>query len=117
MRISFYSTDRDNDLLGYQIFLSSHSRGWDYNHFYGENEVRPFWANPGGWNSSMYMNLFKLPPSDLGIVTLSSIENELRIPVTSGKTYFITVMPLDAYGKSIGRKVYPESNELKLVVR
>jgi hypothetical protein len=117
LKINFQSSDLDGDLIGYRVFVSNHSRGWEYNQFYGDESVKIYWANPDGWKPSMYENLFTLPPSDVTLITLQANETQVEIPVEQGKTYFITVMPFDAYGKMIGRILYPESNELKFEVK
>jgi hypothetical protein len=116
LRISFTASDANNDLAGYQVFVSDHSRGWDHNQFYGANSVKVYWADPGGWKPDMYEHLFNLPPSNLGSMRLNPDMRQADIPVKSGTTYFITVMPFDSYGMSVGRVLYPESNELKVAV-
>jgi hypothetical protein len=113
LKVNFQSFDQDDDLLGYTIFVSNHSRGWDYNQFYGDESVINYWANPDGWRPFMYENLFAVPPSDVMLITRKAIETQVEIPVERGKTYYITVMPFDAYGKMIGRNLYPESNEIE----
>jgi hypothetical protein len=116
LTVSFTATDPDNDLAGYQVFVSDHSRGWDYNQFYGDATTKGYWANPSGWKSNMYEHLFELPPSNKGLIILDSGEERVDIPVERGITYFITVMPFDSYGQSVGRVLYPSSNELKVTV-
>ncbi len=116
LTIGFVANDLDNDLAGYQVFISTHSRGWDYNQFYGDTSAKAYWADPGGWKPDMYEKLFELPLSDAGLVKLGANQNQVNIPVKPGKTYFITVMPFDSYGLSVGRVLYPESNELKVTV-
>ena len=116
LTVSFTATDPDGDLTGYQVFISDHSRGWDYNQFYGNEAARVYWADPGGWKPAMYMFLFELPPSNLGMIKLPADKQQVGIQVKRGITYFITVMPFDAYGLSVGRVLYPVSNELKVTV-
>ena len=62
------------------------------------------------------MFLFELPPSNLGMIKLPADKQQVGIQVKRGITYFITVMPFDAYGLSVGRVLYPVSNELKVAV-
>ncbi len=117
LTIHFSSEDPDNDLLGYRVFVSERSRGWDYNHFYGMDSAEGYWANPGGWEPSMYENLFQIPPSEVALITLQSGETRVEFSVQHGKTYFISVMPFDEYGERIGRLLYPASNELEIEVK
>jgi hypothetical protein len=116
LTVSFTASDPDNDLAGFQVFVSDHSRGWDYNQFYGSGSAKVYWADPGGWKPDMYEQLFVLPPANLGSMKLSANKNQVNITVKHGITYFITVMPFDSYGLSVGRLLYPESNELKVTV-
>jgi hypothetical protein len=116
LTVAFSATDPDHDLAGYQIFVSEHSRGWDYNQFYGSTTARAFWADSDGWKPEMYAQLFQLPPSDMGVVILSADKTQVSIPVKHGLTYYITIMAYDSYGKSVGRSLFPESNELKITV-
>ena len=116
LKVKFTATDLDGDLAGYKVFISDHSRGWDYYQFYGDESAKVYWADPGGWKPAMYGLLFELPPSNLGVMELSADNKQVDILVQHGKTYFITVMPFDSYGLSMGRIIYPESNELKVAV-
>ncbi len=116
LTVSFTATDHDKDLAGYQVFISDHSRGWDYNQFYGRESTKVYWANPGGWKPDMYEQLFNLPPSNIGLIRLAADQEQVDIPVEPGISYFITVMPFDSYGQSVGRTLYPASNEIKVTV-
>jgi hypothetical protein len=116
LTVSFTATDPDYDLAGFQVFISDHSRGWDYNQFYGNESSKIYWANLSGWDPDMYAQLFKLPPSNLGVFTLDSNQSQVAIPVEHNVSYFISVMPFDSYGQKIGRVVYPASNELEVIV-
>ncbi|MBU4224675.1 MAG: hypothetical protein KKC71_02500 [Chloroflexi bacterium] len=116
LTVSFTATDPDNDLAGYRVFFSNHSRGWDYNQFYGDESTKVYWANPGGWKPDMYEQLFELPPSNIGLIRLDADQEQVDIPIERGMSYFVTVMPFDSYGQSVGRVLYPASNELKVTV-
>jgi len=116
MNLSFSATDPNGDLAGYKIFISDHSRGWDYNQFYGSDSSRAYWANPGGWKPGMYGALFNLPPSNLGLMELNADKTQVDIPLKHGKSYYISVMAYDYYGLSVGRIIYPVSNELRITV-
>ena len=116
LTVSFTATDLDNDLAGYRVYVSNHSRGWDYNQFYGDESTKAYWANPGGWKPDMYEQLFELPPSNISLIKLDADQEQVDIPIERGMSYFITVMPFDSYGQSVGRILYPASNELKVTV-
>ena len=116
LTVGFAATDPNGDLAGYRIFISDHSRNWDYNQFYGDQSARVYWADAGGWKPDMYGYLFELPPKNLGFMKLAANKTQVDIPVTHGKTYFISVMAYDSYGLSVGRVIYPASNELKVTV-
>lgn len=64
----------------------------------------------------MYEQLFNLPPSNIGLIRLAADQEQVDIPVEPGISYFITVMPFDSYGQSVGRTLYPASNEIKVTV-
>jgi hypothetical protein len=116
LRVSFKATDPNKDLAGYQIFISDHSRGWDYNQFYGDKSAKVYWADSSGWKPDMYGYLFEIPPNNLGFLKLAADQTKVTISVKHGKTYFISVMPFDSYGLSVGRVIYPASNELKISI-
>ena len=66
------------------------------------------------WNSSMYMARFTVPKSEVfdGETTATSATLNFTLP---GK-YYITIMPQDAHGESVGRILYPESEEICISV-
>jgi hypothetical protein len=116
LTLSFASSDSDHDLAGYRIFVASHSRGWDYNQFYGDGSLSTYWANLSGWKPEMYARLFELPPSDVALIKIGPDQSEATIPLASSATYFITVMPFDVYGEGVGRILYPASNEIRITM-
>lgn len=89
------SADRDDDLLGYRVYLSSRSRGWCY----GE-----------GWRPHMYEARFRLPPSDLGV----RVVEETRVELPETRPLFVTVVPFDRHGESVGRRLTAPSREFVL---
>ena len=99
---------------GYRVFVSSTSRGWDYGEFLGSTAAKSDWANPSGWTAGMYANLFQIPPSD--VAKVDSNVPTITVPGLRPGTYFVSVMPRDSYGDSVGRELYPSSNELKVTV-
>ncbi len=108
--VSFHANDPDHDLAGYRVFISTQSRGWDYAAFFGAEEARPYWNNPGGWKPEMYDVFHLLPPSDVDLIQTESGQVEIAIP--AGETLFISIMAYDVYGEQVGRKLYPVSNEI-----
>ncbi|MDP4092266.1 MAG: hypothetical protein Q8920_02805 [Bacillota bacterium] len=106
------SIDKDNDLIGYDVYISMHSRGWDYNDFKGSTSCKIYWASSLGWKPSMYDKLFSLPPSD--IANIKTLDTSITINVPKGKTYYITVTPFDKHGEEVGKKLYYMSSEIKL---
>jgi hypothetical protein len=116
LSIQFSSQDEDGDLAGFQVFISNHTRGWDYNQFYGPVSARGYWANPAGWEAAMYPRLFELPGAEVKLLTLPPDENEALLTLEPGKTYFISISAFDRYGVGVGRRLFAASNELKVTI-
>jgi len=62
----------------------------------------------------MYSRLFQIPPSD--VAKVDSNVPDVTVSGLRPGTYFVSVMPRDSYGDSVGRELYPSSNELKVTV-
>jgi hypothetical protein len=114
VRLSYQASDSDGDLVGYRIFISTTSREWQYAEFYGNKKYIQYWNNRGGWQPEMYEHKFEPPPSD--VILLETRKEEIDIKLPNDGVYFITVMPFDKYGESIGKELYYVSNELKIAV-
>ncbi len=99
---------------GYRVLVATTSRGWDYGAFNGSEAARAAWANPGGWTPAMYQRLFALPPS--GAASVQSAGPTITVPRLAAGTYFVSVMAIDAYGRQVGRQLFPASNELRVTV-
>ncbi|WP_172641454.1 hypothetical protein [Nostoc sp. PCC 7107] len=106
------SKDFDNDLLGYKIYISQHQREWSYNEWRSDKKVEKYWSNRGGWKPKMYKYLDQEPHHEINLLKTSDTKVELSLPKQN--TYYVSVMPYDAHGESVGKKVYPMSNEIKL---
>jgi hypothetical protein len=106
------SKDDDNDLLGYRVYVSENSRGWNYSGFSGSESSKNFWSSEQGWKPEMYENLFRQPPHEIAL--LKTRDNFITIAAEKGKTYFITIMPYDKHGESVGKKLYFMSNEIRI---
>ena len=60
----------------------------------------------------MYERMQQLPPHEVTLI--ETADTHVDIPVQGGKTYFVTVMPFDVHGESVGRELYAMSNEIKV---
>lgn len=108
--LSFSDTDPEGTISGYTVFVSGTSRGWDYGSFMGATAAKSYWANPGGWTTTMYDKLFAMPPH--GAAELETKAGAITVPHLAKGRYFISVMARDTYGDSVGKQLYPLSNEL-----
>jgi hypothetical protein len=106
------SQDTDNDLLGYKVYVSENSRNWSYNEFIGPKELKKFWSNTNGWKPEMYERLFTEPPHEIALIKTE--HTYVNIPLDASRTYFVTVMPFDAHGESVGKVLYRMSEEIKV---
>jgi hypothetical protein len=106
------SKDLDQDLLGYKIYIATKSRGWNNVHWQGEHKLKKFNHDLGSWKPEMYDSLFQEPPHD--VLLLKTKETKATLELTKGKDYYITIMPYDQHGESVGRVLYPPSNEIKI---
>ena len=109
------STDPDNDLLGYRVFCSHVSRGWDYSHFYGTESAKKYRSITCGWKSQMYERMQMVPPHEVTLIETRDLCVDIQ--VQRGKTYFITVMPVGSWGQRVGREIYAMSNEIRVDVK
>ena len=100
-------------LKGYHIYISTHSRGWNYFLEFTDNpSIKKYW-NGGSWNPSMYNKLTKLPPHDVALITTKKRYVKFKLPSNLRSSFYLSVMPFDQYGQSVGLKTYPASYELK----
>jgi hypothetical protein len=107
----FPAHDSDNDTLGYRVYVSRKSRGWNYQMVHSTPNVRSYVVE--GWNPEMYDHVFKEPPKEIGYFETSATSVELTIP-SGGNFIFVTVMAFDRHGESVGRRLYNMSAELRL---
>jgi hypothetical protein len=110
----YASEDNDSDLLGYKVYISRTSRNWHYSKFNGSEELAVFWSNSNGWRPEDYDNLFKEPHSEIAFIKTeqTSVDAHFESP----GIYYITVMPYDAHGESVGKILYQMSEELKIPI-
>jgi hypothetical protein len=104
------SRDDDHDLCGYRVYVSHNSRGWQHQAFTGADEVKPYFQ--GGWKPEMYDAMFRVPPCDAGMFVTN--KTSVRISLTDDETKYVTVMPFDRHGESVGRKLYAMTEELTI---
>lgn len=107
------SKDLDRDVLGYKVYVSKNTRGWSYSQFSGSKKLEKF-HNKVVWKPEMYENLYKEPPYDIALI--KTAQNQASIPIKEPGTYYITVMPYDAHGESVGKKLYLVSEEIKVQI-
>ncbi len=115
-----------SDVVGYRVFVSTTSRGWNYNEYQGTDSVAPavkaFKANNAVWTPAMYDARYTPAPRDVMSVfvpaasrTLGGQEQvQLQLP-TSG-TYYVSIMAVDAKGVAIGKTNYMLSEEIKITI-
>ena len=104
--------DKDNDLLGYRVFISRKSRGWSYDMFHGANKAERYWNNTSSWQPDMYERVYELPPHDVDMLVTE--DPQITLQLEEGQTYFVTVMAFDEYHERAGRVLYLMSNELRI---
>lgn len=103
--------NRDPAAAGYRVFVGSSSRGWNYSGASLSAETLKWKSGVGEWKPEMYEARYRLPPSDLLLLETTDAEITFELPRVES---FITVMGFDAYGRSVGRRLYPVSEELRL---
>lgn len=104
--------DADNDLLGYRIFVSKKSRGWEYGNVYAEGKAIEYVKGNYGFNQ--YDALESLPFKD--VLYIETTETAAVLKLDEG-IYYISIMPFDKHGEESGVELYVPSNELKVVMR
>ena len=100
--------------VSYSVLVSHTSRGWNYNGESLPSALMPLKSSNVPWNSSMYMARYAVPKSNVFDDQTTAMSATLNFALP-GK-YYITIMPQDAHGKSVGRILYPESEEICITV-
>jgi hypothetical protein len=104
------SRDEDGDLLGYRVYVSSRSRGWNYPNFSGSDDAKRFWK--GGWRPEMYAALFREPFSDVALIETKDLSVTIDLP--AGQRRYVSILPFDKHGEGVGRRLYLASEELSI---
>lgn len=99
--------DRDGDVVGYRVYVSPKSRGWNFPVFASDKSVRPYWSPTALPNDEI---VYLEPPGEITTVTDTTVRIAHEVPV------FVTVIPFDAHGERLGRRIYAMSEELALPV-
>lgn len=99
-----------NGGVGYDVMVSTTSRGWNYDGQSLPTSLMPLKSSNVPWNSSMYAELFTLPKSNAELDQTTATTDTVHL--TAPGKYFITVMAFDAHGTSVGRTLYYESEEI-----
>jgi hypothetical protein len=115
-----------SDVVGYRVYVSTTSRGWNYNTFKGLTSVASnivsFKANDAQWNPTMYDRRYASPPSDVMSVFVKATANTLAgnesvtVQLPTKGTYYVTVVAIDSKGMAIGKSNYSKSEEIKITV-
>ncbi len=100
--------------VSYNVLVSNTSRGWNYNEDSLPSDLMSLKSSNVPWAPSMYTARFTAPKSDVcdDVTSATSATLNFTLP---GK-YYITIMPQDAHGESVGRILYPESEEICITV-
>jgi hypothetical protein len=109
------SKDLDQDILGYKVYVSKHTRGWNYIPENTPENLKIFYNNDHlNWLPEMLALLYKEPPHEIAFIKRQ--EENISIALEQSGTYYVTVMPYDAHGESVGRVIYEPSPEIKIQV-
>lgn len=101
-----------SDVVGYKVFVSRTSRGWEYANVNVEDEVASYVVNR--YSPEQYDKIGQLPPAE--VYAINTENTEIELDLEKG-IYYISIMPYDAHGFSVGREVYLLSNELRIEVK
>ena len=102
------STDLDNDLLGYGVYVGAESRGWVYEQKTSPTDIAEYIHND--WEPEMYSKINTMPPAEYGVI--KTVDTSVIIQVPPGELRYITIMPFDSHGESVGRQLYYFSDEV-----
>ena len=106
------SVDPDHLLTHYTVHVSRSSRGWGYDGASLPAAVARYQSHPEGWRPECYTARYTVPPSDVQLLTTREANAHLELP--DDADYYLTVMPHDSHGESVGRRLYFVSEELRI---
>lgn len=102
--------DGDKDTLGYKIYVSKKSRGWDYSSMYAEEDALQYIKE--SYHADQYDFIMNLPFSD--VLYTETVETEALIVLSEKGIYYISIMPFDKHGEDVGIEMYFPSDELRV---
>ncbi|MBL8826818.1 MAG: hypothetical protein JNM18_07505 [Planctomycetaceae bacterium] len=115
-----------SDVVGYRVFVSTTSRGWNYNEYQGTDSVAPavkvFKANNALWTPAMYDARYTPAPRDVMTVfapaksTTLGGQEQVQLQLPGSGTYYVSIMAVDARGLAIGKTNYMLSEEIKITI-
>ncbi|WP_425214644.1 hypothetical protein [Tumidithrix helvetica] len=109
------SEDIDRDILGYRVYISKHTRGWNYIRATNPKQLENFYNKQQlTWHPEMLDLLYQEPPHEVALI--KTRQEEIDVPFKQSGTYYITIMPYDAHGESVGKAIYKPSEEIKIRV-
>ncbi len=101
------------EIAEYRVYVSAASRGWDWEVFYGPDELAEYRSLPG-YDPIGYPMMQKEPPRDAGYYELPPEMCEIEIPLAGSGALYVSVTAIDRHGKEVGNIYYPPSNEIAL---
>jgi len=113
VRISWSSPPDSSKLLShFKIFMSSVPREWNYMHYYGRPEYQKYCSEPNTLKKRTYKSFFEAP------VCINTVKtNEMSYTLNNqelAESPFVSIMPVDTYGLSIGRERWSLSPEYNI---
>ncbi|MBL8826819.1 MAG: hypothetical protein JNM18_07510 [Planctomycetaceae bacterium] len=115
-----------SDVVGYRVFVSTTSRGWNYNEYQGTDSVAPavkaFKASNALWTPAMYDARYTPAPRDVMSVfvpaksTTLGGQEQVQLQLPGSGTYYVSIMAVDARGLAIGKTNYMLSEEIKITI-
>lgn len=106
--------DMDSKVVaGYRVYVSSTSRGWDWELFSGLEGTEQYRSGKG-YEPEMYDMMIEPLPCDLGIIELDAKTTSVSISVPPDETVYVSLIAYDAHGEAVGNTWYPPASEIKL---
>ena len=104
------SVDGDDDVRGYRVFVSRQSRGWCYDGASLPTEIMKYKSIATSWQPEMYPRRWNLPPCE--VLLHETADTTIAVSLPASGRYYFSVMPFDAHGEAVGRRLYQMSEEI-----
>lgn len=106
-------SDRSNMLDDTRVGLAPNSRGYNPCCFFGIPEIEPLFSPKHTITAETYKSIFQSPKFayEVGVKSENSVMLERELVEANP---YLNISMTDSYGRSIGKKVWPTSYELKL---